>query len=138
MARKHLPIAIMAVLARSPARYSATVRAKYPSRCLNRFVDCGLLVHFAEWTPAMLARFANRHGEIDQEPCSTPNLRRLLLSLNNSLTPVAESDLRPFFKEGGRGPVKTLRDAAAPLALGNGCLERFRRDRSLDAGFGYG
>jgi hypothetical protein len=101
------------------ARYAAMVRAKYPS--LTPQSVRGLLVHFAAWTPAMLARFTDRHGDIDYRNLlrcygyGAPNLARLLSSLNNSLTLIAETDLRPFFKENGRGPVKTREMRRHPL-----------------------
>jgi hypothetical protein len=101
------------------ARYAAMVRAKYPT--LTPQSVRGLLVHFAEWTPAMLGRFAGQHGSIDYRNLlrcygyGVPNFRRLLSSLNNSLTLVAESDLHPFFKEDGRGPVKTREMRRHPL-----------------------
>jgi hypothetical protein len=101
------------------ARYAAMVRAKYPT--LTPQSVRGLLVHFAEWTPAMLARFTDRDGEIHNRSLlrcygyGTPNLRRLLSSLNNSLTLVAESSLQPFFKENNKGPVRTREMRQHPL-----------------------
>jgi Subtilase family len=103
------------------ARYAAILRAKYPS--LTPQSVRGLLVHFAEWTPAMLARFTDRRGEIDYRNLlrcyghGTPNLARLLSSLNNSLTLVAESDLRPFFKEDGRVKTREMRRHPLPWPI---------------------
>lgn len=100
------------------ARYAAIVRAKYPS--LTPQSVRGLLVHFAAWTPAMLARFTDTHGQTDFRSLlrcygyGIPNLRRLLSSLNNSLTLVAESDLRPFFKEDGRVKTREMRRHPLP------------------------
>jgi hypothetical protein len=93
------------------ARYAAMVWAKYPA--LMPETVRGLMVHSAEWTPAMLARFTNAHNEMDYRNLvrcfghGVPNLRRLLSSFDNSLTLVAESEIQPFFKENGVGAVKT-------------------------------
>jgi hypothetical protein len=45
------------------ARFSAKVWAKYPH--LNAETVRALMVHSADWKPAMLARFTNTRGEID-------------------------------------------------------------------------
>ena len=103
------------------ARYAAAVKAKYPS--LTPQTVRGLLVHFAEWTPAMLARFTNRHGGVDYKNLlrcygyGVPNLPRLLSSLNNSLTLIAESNLRPFFKEDGRIKTREMRPHPLPWPI---------------------
>lgn len=103
------------------ARYAATVKAKYNS--LTPQSVRGLLVHFADWTPAMLARFTDRHGHVDYRNLlrcygyGVPNLRRLLSSLNNSLTLIAESDLRPFFKEDGRVKTREMRRHPLPWPI---------------------
>ena len=76
------------------ARYAAVVWAKYP--VLRAETVRALMVHFAEWTQPMLARFTDEHGEVDYKSVlrcfgyGVPNLRRLLSSLDNSLTLVAE------------------------------------------------
>jgi hypothetical protein len=85
------------------SRYAALVWAKYPD--LRPETVRALLVHSAEWTPEMLARFRQPNGSIDYKnlvrTCGrgVPNLRRLLSSLDNSLTLVVESELQPFFKD---------------------------------------
>lgn len=113
------------------ARLAAIVWAKYPA--LTPETVRALMVHSAEWTPAMIARFTDTHGHVDYRNLlrcfgyGVPNLQRLLSSLDNSLTLVAESEIQPFFKEGGRGPVKTREMRPHPLpwptdaltALGN-------------------
>lgn len=77
------------------ARFAAMVQAKYVA--LTPRSVRGLLVHFAEWTPAMLARFRDGDGDVDYRDLlrcygyGVPNLSRLLSSLSNSLTLVAES-----------------------------------------------
>lgn len=91
------------------ARYAAMVWAKYPA--LRPETVRALLIHSAEWTPAMLARFTDAHGHVDHKGLlrsfgyGVPNLQRLLSSLDNSLTLVAETELQPFFEE--EGAVKT-------------------------------
>ena len=100
------------------ARYAAMAWAKYP--VLRPETMRALMVHFAEWTPAMLARFTDRHGKVDYKSVlrcfgyGVPNLGRLLSSLDNSLTLVAESELRPFFKDEGRIKTREMRPHELP------------------------
>ena len=100
------------------ARFAAMVWAKYPA--LNPETVRALMVHSAEWTPAMVARFTNDHGDVDYKNLlrcfgyGVPNLRRLLSSLNNSLTLVSESSLQPFFKDGGRIKTREMRPHPLP------------------------
>lgn len=100
------------------ARFAAMVWAKYPA--LNPETVRGLMVHAAEWTPAMLARFTDAAGAIDCKNLlrcfghGVPNLGRLLSSLDNALTLVAESDIRPFFKEDGRVKTREMRPHPLP------------------------
>lgn len=85
------------------SRYIGMVHSKYPD--LKPRSVRGLLVHFANWTPAMLLRFTDADGDIDYRNIlrcygyGVPDLPRLLSSLSNSLTLVAETSLRPFYKE---------------------------------------
>jgi hypothetical protein len=91
------------------ARLAATVWHKYPA--LTPETIRALMIHSAEWTPAMLSRFRNARGDVNYKNLvrcfghGVPNLRRLLSSLDNSLTLIAEGEIQPFFKEDGR--VKT-------------------------------
>jgi hypothetical protein len=77
------------------------------------------MVHSADWTPAMLARFTDANGNVSYKHLlrwfgyGVPNLQRLLSSLDNSLTLVAESELQPFFKH--EGTVKTREMRPHPL-----------------------
>jgi hypothetical protein len=93
------------------------VWAKYPA--MRPETVRALMVHFAEWTPAMLAHFAHDNGQPDYRNLlrccgyGAPNLRRLLSSLDNSLTLVTESEIEPFFIE--NGTVKTREMRAHPL-----------------------
>ena len=99
------------------ARLAAMVWAKYPA--LTPETVRALMIHSAEWTPAMLARFRDAGGRVDYKTLircfgyGIPNLRRLLSSLDNSLTLVAESELHPFFKDDGR--IKTREMQPHPL-----------------------
>jgi hypothetical protein len=93
------------------SRSAAMVWAKYPT--LRPETVRALMVHSARWTPAMLARFTDAAGDVDYKNLlrcfgyGVPNLQRLLSSLDNSLTLVAEDELQPFFKDDGRiRPVK--------------------------------
>lgn len=96
------------------ARLAAMVWAKYPN--LGAETVRALLVHSAEWTPAMLARFTAHDGLIDLRNLvrcfghGTPNIQNLLLSLNNSLTLIAESQNSAIL-QGRRGRTKTREDA---------------------------
>ena len=74
-----------------------------------------LLVHSAEWTPAMATRITNCHGNKTQLQAllrrygyGVPDLSRALLSANNDLTLIIEDEIRPFQRE-GTGSVK-MRD----------------------------
>lgn len=93
------------------ARIAAMVWAKYPE--LSPETIRALLVHSAEWTPQMLARFTDAAGAVDYlnlVRCvghGVPNLRRLLSSLDNSLTLITESHIQPFYKDVEKGNVKT-------------------------------
>lgn len=92
------------ILSARPALWPETVRA--------------LIVHSAEWTPAMLSRFerdlaagAGRRARADslnlllrRYGYGVPSLHRALLSASNDLTLVVEDALQPFEK---RGAVKT-------------------------------
>ena len=103
------------------ARFAAMVWAKY-SALMPETVR-GLMVHSAEWTPAMLARFTDVHNEVDYKNLlrcfghGVPNLRRLLSSLDNSLTLVAESDIQPFFKEEDRIKTREMRPHRLPWPI---------------------
>ena len=100
------------------AHFSAKVWAKYPH--LSPETVRALMVHSADWTPAMLARFTNARAEIDYKNLlrcfgyGVPDLQRLLSSLDNSLTLISESSIRPFFKEGGRIKTREMRPHPLP------------------------
>jgi hypothetical protein len=85
------------------SRYAAMFWAKYPG--LRPETVRAMMIHSAEWTPEMIARFRQPNGSLDYRNLvrcfgrGVPNLRRLLSSLDNSLTLVLESELQPFFKD---------------------------------------
>lgn len=82
-----------AILAARPALWPETVRA--------------LIVHSAEWTPAMRARIDACHGAKTQIQSlvrrygyGVPDLGRALMSTRNDLTLISEDELQPFQREG--------------------------------------
>ena len=96
------------------------VWAKYPS--FTPETIRALMVHAAQWTPAMRARFAAADGSTDYTNLvrcfgyGVPNLQDLLSSLDNSLTLVVESELQPFFKDADdHGRIKTREMRLHPL-----------------------
>lgn len=101
------------------SRYAALAWAKYPE--LRPETVRALMVHSAEWTPAMIGRFRQANGTIDHRSLlrcfgrGTPNPTRLLSSLDNSLTLVVESEIQPFFKDDEDNRVKTREMRLHPL-----------------------
>jgi Subtilase family len=94
------------------SRLAALVWAKYPN--LRAETVRALLVHSAEWTPAMIARFTlpdgiDRRGLVRCFGHGAPNVQNLLSSLDNSLTLIAESQLQPFFKDDERVKTREMR-----------------------------
>jgi hypothetical protein len=85
------------------SRLAALVWAKYPS--LQPETVRALIVHSAQWTPAMTNRFTDGNGRVDYNGLvrcyghGVPNTRRLLSSLDNSLTLIAEGSISPFYKD---------------------------------------
>ena len=103
------------------SRYAAMLWAKYPA--MRPETVRALMVHFAEWSPAMLARFAHRNGQPDHKTLlrccgyGFPNLARMMSSLDNVLTLVSESEIEPFFKEGGRVKTREMRPHRLPWPI---------------------
>lgn len=81
------------ILAAMSERWPETVRA--------------LMVHSAEWTPAMKQQFDATTAENQKRALlrkygyGVANYDRAVLSANNDLTLIAEDDLQPFWKEDG-------------------------------------
>ena len=88
------------------ARLAATVWAAYPD--FTPETVRGLLVHSAEWIPAMLARATGADGNIITQNLlrifgyGTPNSERLFYSASNVLTLIAQSSIQPFFDDDGQ------------------------------------
>lgn len=87
------------ILAKHPEYWAETVR--------------GLIVHSAEWTPAMLAHLPKKASQskkvstlLRRYGYGVPNLERALLSSKNDLTMIVEGELQPFHKDDG-ATVKT-------------------------------
>lgn len=82
-----------AILATEPTFWRETIRA--------------LIVHSAEWTPAMRARVDACHGVkaqiqslVRRYGYGVPDLGRALLSTRNDLTLIVQDELQPFQREG--------------------------------------
>ena len=96
------------------SRMAAQVMAAYPE--LWPETVRGLIVHSAEWTPAMKAAYLPDDGPqknaylrlIQRCGFGVPDLQRALWTLDNSLTMIVERGLQPYEKESGKDP--TTRD----------------------------
>lgn len=97
------------------ARMAAQLMAEYPM--LWPETIRALMVHSAQWTPAMLQTFLPANGQATKNQVASlvrhcgfgmPDLDRALWSVANSLTLVCESTLHPFVREKGQEP--KLRD----------------------------
>lgn len=97
------------------AKMAAHLMAEYPA--LWPETIRALMVHSAQWTPAMRQMFLPAQGQPTKAQMAgllrhcgfgTPNLDRALWSVANSLTMVCESTLHPFAREQGGDP--KLRD----------------------------
>ncbi len=88
------------IMAARPGLWSETVR--------------GLIVHSAEWTPAMWSRMekcskAERHSLLRRYGYGVPDFDRAILSASNDLTLLIEDELYPFGKKPEKAQV-TARD----------------------------
>ncbi len=97
------------------ARMAAQLMVEYPE--LRPETIRGLMVHSAEWTPAMKRQFLSdptNPGKSDVASLvrhcgfGQPDMARALWSVENSLTLICEDGLRPFMREQGKEP--KLRD----------------------------
>lgn len=97
------------------AKMAAQLMAEYPT--LWPETIRALIVHSAEWTPAMRQTFLPSAGLPTKSQMGNlvrhcgfgmPSLNRALWSVTNSLTMVCESTLHPFAREKGKDP--KLRD----------------------------
>ncbi|WP_428422646.1 S8 family peptidase [Methylibium sp.] len=94
------------------ARMAAQIMAAYPE--LRPETGRALIVHAAEWTPAMRQMFLPEAGAPSKQDyvnlirhCGwgVPDLQRALWSAGNSLTLVVEDVVHPYVKDGKRGVV---------------------------------
>lgn len=92
------------------ARMAAQLMRNYPH--LSPESVRGLIVHSAQWTPAMIGMFV-RSGSLLKgdwiklvQCCGfgEPNLERARWSMDNSLTLICEDQLQPFQREGSHAP----------------------------------
>ncbi len=92
------------------ARMAAQLMAAYPA--LRPETIRALIVHSAEWTPAMLAGYLPAHGNPNKSDfvrlirhCGwgVPSLDQAMWSAGNSLTLVVEDMVHPYKKEKGKG-----------------------------------
>ncbi len=89
------------------SRMAAIIQAQYPDFWPETIR--ALLVHSAEWTPAMKERFFPLQTKQELENLirycgyGAPSIDRALWSANNSLTLIAQDSLQPFDKKGSRG-----------------------------------
>jgi hypothetical protein len=80
------------IMAAMPERWPETIRA--------------LMIHSAEWTPAMRKRFERATSEQQKRTLlrkygyGVPNYERAILSAANDLTLIAEDELQPLSKDG--------------------------------------
>ncbi len=119
------------------ARMAAVLQSQYP-RFWPETVRA-LLVHSAEWTPAMRQAFDDRmlrmtpkdkcHARLRRYGYGVPSLTRALYSARNSLTLIVQQTLRPFDREGSEVKTKEMGIHALPwpqqqlLDLGEAIVE---------------
>jgi hypothetical protein len=94
------------------SRMAAILQAQYPD-CWPETIRA-LLVHSAEWTPAMKERLAPFRTKQDYENLirycgyGAASIDRAMWSANNSLTLIAQDSLQPFDKKGSSGVSRDL------------------------------
>ncbi len=92
------------------ARMAAILQAEYPR--LRPETTRALLVHSADWTPAMLREFPPTNADSRRRllRCygfGVPNLERALWCASNHLTLIVEDALSPYHRAPSGGDVKT-------------------------------
>lgn len=103
------------------ARMAAALWAKYPA--FTPETVRALMVHAADWTPAMLARCTGADGAVNYEALlrsfgyGVPEFNRLMSSADNSLTLIAQGVIQPFFKEDGTVKTREMRLHALPWPI---------------------
>lgn len=99
------------------SRMAAIIQAHYPD--LWAETVRALLVHSADWTPAMMDRFANgkRGGIRNLLKCcgyGVPSLDRAIWSARNSLTMIVQDSLQPYEKQKSDFKTKDMHIHAIP------------------------
>ena len=84
------------------AKFAAELRTQYPNFWPETIR--GLIIHSADWTPAMIAgkdfsSQGDKQALIRSVGYGVPNLEKALYSGNNSLTLIAENSITPYKKE---------------------------------------
>lgn len=84
------------------AKFAAELRTRYPNFWPETIR--GLMIHSADWTPAMIAgkdfsSQGDKQALIRSVGYGVPNLEKALYSGNNSLTLIAENSITPYKKE---------------------------------------
>lgn len=92
---------------------AASIWAKYPEYWPETIR--ALIVHSAEWTPAMLSHLPKNPSQAQKISIllrrygyGVPNLERALFSSQNDLTMICEDQLQPFHKEDGKVKTKEM------------------------------
>lgn len=94
------------------SRMAAILQAQYPEYWPETIR--ALLIHSAEWTDAMLERFAPLRTKQNHENLlrycgyGVPNLDKALWSAQNCLTLIAQDSLQPFDRKGSRYVTRDL------------------------------
>jgi hypothetical protein len=100
------------------SRMSAIIQAYYPDFWPETIR--ALLVHSAEWSPAMKARFNSSTPRVNIDRLlrycgyGIPSLDEALWSANNSLTLIAQDSLQPFYKKGSDYKTRDMNLHALP------------------------
>ncbi|GGP12982.1 hypothetical protein GCM10012278_62940 [Nonomuraea glycinis] len=103
------------------ARLGALALSKYPS--LTPQAIRGLLVHAAEWTPAMAAHFpapkanspkTKRHSLLRRYGWGVPTEQRVLASAADDVTMIVEDEFKPFGRSSGTLSMRAMRLHSLP------------------------
>lgn len=100
------------------AQLAAATWARYPT--LAPETVRALLIHCARWTSAMETRFRRADGSTDYRSLlrcfgyGVPDTQKLFFSLDNSLTLLAEEEIKPFHKDGDRVKTRELKLHSLP------------------------
>ena len=88
------------------AWFAAKVQAEHPDFWPETIR--ALMIHSAEWTPAMKAQFLNGDTKTSFKNLlricgyGVPNLEKALFSAKNNLTLISQQEIQPYKKDGGR------------------------------------